>query len=756
MITISLDEYGEFEKEENKPLFIGGLIFDDVADAGEERVERSRIAAYYKKVISDVCETLTDTIDNFRYPDALHSNGNKARDKKMVAPVKAKVMETLPEFITHGTYHGEALPDENGRKIRARRGYYHIFVILKSDDGKKSLLTSHANMLARDDYAANRYFHMATSVVNRIIFHNPIYNGRVPEVNIDIATRSTGNTEQLDEKTKNEFQSQAYRKNELDKNSGYTYYSIMNADIYRTIIAQEMVNSGNTSVDIKKLYVKSIQYKANKKQMEFLYLSDSICSILGYKLTGHSADNWLDQIKERVGQLNPEKENLIFGYDEIDNDFAKAWSEYERKNLYEALSIAYDAKHKKGKFAEHYRDVWFPYLENRVKSTVSPEVFTKSVSELSNMLMINNLDQEKLLYMMQQFEEMVPKVAGKYRSSDMRSRVFYKLYDAGVSAFCHVGEPKRALYYYEKCKKYAFYVGIDDFLRTNNKIAVCLEASFAWDKALEIAEDTVSHQELVSDMKRTILNQQDMDSFLDEAKAISQLARIQAEKRDPAAEETFRRALLKMERGSANYKITQSYLLHFLADTMQEEAFELEAKDYFDGRDTYNQRLKYVLKMDEQTDSSFSNEYAMYVLLRGLYYFNRDHISEEFWQKLCELDEIIEKKEGKAPSGHPWETSYKYLELLAIARGDKENQKKFHTLKRNCITYRGDFLQTMEWFGDAEVADFAGAASERDEITGKLAEYLQERFDVLREVTFSEDGQKRYQQLEQYFTFMYR
>ena len=29
MVTISLDEYGEFEKNENKPLFIAGLIFDD-------------------------------------------------------------------------------------------------------------------------------------------------------------------------------------------------------------------------------------------------------------------------------------------------------------------------------------------------------------------------------------------------------------------------------------------------------------------------------------------------------------------------------------------------------------------------------------------------------------------------------------------------------------------------------------------------------------------------------------------------------
>ena len=187
MITISLDEYGEFENEENKPLFIAGLIFDDREDAGEghfeERNERERIRAYYKKVISDAGV-------GFSYPQDLHSNGNAKRDHDVVAPVKSKVAETLPEFIQNGTYAGNALYDQNGKRIKERTGQYHLFVMLKSDDGKKKLLTENANMLAKDDWAANRYFHMAGSVVNRIIFHNPLYQaGNMPSVNIDIATR---------------------------------------------------------------------------------------------------------------------------------------------------------------------------------------------------------------------------------------------------------------------------------------------------------------------------------------------------------------------------------------------------------------------------------------------------------------------------------------------------------------------------------------------------------------------------------------
>lgn len=753
MITISLDEYGDFEKDTNMPLFVGGLIYDDMENESErhieENVERERIRAYYRKAIADAGE-------GFKYPDDLHSNGNAKRDHKVVALVKNKVAETLPEFISKGTYNGEALVNERGQKIRERKGEYHLFVILKSDDGKKKLLSDRANMLVNDDWAANRYFHMASCVVNRIIFHNPLYStGAMPGINIDIATRSTGDISELDDGLNKEFQKQAYKPNSVD-GSNYKYYSIMNADIYRTIIAQEMLNSGNVNIKIDKLYVKSIQYDENKSMMEFLYLSDSICSMLAFKLNGQSADDWLKQIVERIKAINPSKENLVFGYDEIDNDFSLAWSCYEKKAIYDALSITYDAKYKRGKFADYYRNNWFPYIEQRVRNTITPEIFNKSVNELSFMLNINNLDQEKLLYMMQQFELMVPMVADKYRSKDMRSSVLYKLYDAGVSAFCHIGNAKEALNYYDKCKEYAFYVGVDAFLKTNNKLAVCLEDSFEWDKALEIASDNISNQELASEMKRSILKNGDELDFLDEAKAISQMARVLAEKRDSDAEHYFKDALSKLEKGSANYKITQSYLLHYYADMGMRAAFETEALDYFDGKSTYNQRLRYIVGTDEVVHSTFSNEYALYVLIRGLYLFDRESIDDSMWSKLCSLKETIEKNEGKEPAGHPWEIIYKYLEMIAIDREDLEARNVFKKNRENCLKYKGEIIIGLEMFGSAEVADFEKNIGKRDEITLKLVDYLSDNFEALKDISFSSNGDERYSELEQYFTFMYR
>lgn len=753
MITISLDEYGEFEKENNKPLFIGGLVFDDGESPNEvqteERIERERVRAYYKKVIEDAGNGLM-------YPQDLHSNGDAVRDHNVVGPVKTKVAETLPEFIAKGTYDGKPLSNENGNRIRNRKGKYHLFVMLKSDDGKKRLLSENANMLAKDDWAANRYFHMASSVVNRIIFHNPLYRqGHAPAINIDIATRSTGSVDEMDSRLVDEFKKQAYRVSEVE-NSNYKFYSIMNADIYRTLIAQEMVNSGNVAVKINKLYVKSIQYDSSKQMMEFLYLSDSLCSVLGYKLDGNSADEWLEQILDRTKALNPNTENLVFGYDEIDNHFARAWNLFENKNLYEALSVAYDAKVKKGKFAELYRDVWFPYLEERVRESVTPELFSKSVNDLSALLTINNLDQEKLLFLMQQFELMVERVSDKYRSTDMRSATLYKLYDAGVSAFCHVGNAAKALEYYEKCKQYAFYVGVDAYLNTNNKLIVCLEDLFEWEKAIDIALENVSNQQLASEMKREVLKRDDATDFLAEAKSISQLARIYAEMRDKEAEKYFRAALEKLEKGSANYKITQSYLLHYYADMGMKDAFDNEARDYFDGKNTYNQRLRYITNSDEKVHSAFSNEYALYVLIRGLFYFHQEDIDDSLWEKLCNLDETLTANAGKEPSGHPWEITYKYLEMLAIDRNDDVAREKFSRLKRERLTYRGAIIEALERFGNAEVAEFAKDYRLRDKITKGLTEYMKDNFEAINRVDFSADGSERYQELQKYFTFMYR
>lgn len=751
MITISLDEQGNFEKEEHKPLFVAGIIFDDQNHPGEVQIERQRIEAYYRRVIADADH---EGNEDFVYPDALHSNGDSSRDHHVVRPVKERVTATLAEFLQHGTYKEQALCNDAAEELPVRSGTYHLFVMLKSDDGKQSLLGEDKNIFARDDFAANRYFHMAGSVVNRIIFHNPLFEKtEIPSIIVDVATRSTGNADSMDEETKEEFQKQSYS---LTGPVNFKHYSIMNADIYRSLISQEMLSSDHAGIDLQKISVRSIQYRPDKHDMEFLYMSDSLCSILGFRLEGNSADDWLKQIADRVKNLNPHQNNLIFGYDEIDNAFAKAWGFYEENRYFEVLNTIYDASKKEGKFAEYYQKNWFPFIEERMMQTIDPDYFENSVHQMTRMVKTNNLDQEKLLYLFQHFEAMLPIARDKYHSLEMQARLCYGFYDAGISAYCHIGDAKTALRYYEKCKEYAYYAGVETFLRTSTKLLVCLEDCFEWKAALEIAKKVTELQGRLSTIKAQVLGDSVVEASEEEAISISQMARIMALTHEPETEQTFRRALSQMKHGSANYKITQSYFLHYLADTGQEEAFEREAADYFDGVDTYENRLKYILDMKEETHAVFSKEYALYVLFRGFYRFHPHSLDDGSWHRICEMMRSFTGEDGKEPGGHPWELTYKYMELLAILKGDENNRREYAQLKRTCLEKRGPMIIALEMFGDAEAADCSGNMQERDRITKDLAGYLTREFDALKTEKFSGDGNSRYRELEKYFTFMYR
>ena len=69
---------------------------------------------------------------------------------------------------------------------------------------------------------------------------------------------------------------------------------------------------------------------------------------------------------------------------------------------------------------------------------------------------------------------------------------------------------------------------------------------------------------------------------------------------------------------------------------------------------------------------------------------------------------------------------------------------------------RGKMVIALDLFADAEIAEYAEDDVQRDKITKELAEYLTNNFSTMKEQKFSESGEIRYRELEQYFTFMYR
>ena len=666
MLTLSLDEYGDFEglNNTNKPIYIAGIIFDDCDIDGENGLEKKRIEAYYRSVISEA-------LNNDAYPQALHSNGNRDRDRDVVRPVKKVVSDTLPEFLRKGTYRGKALTYKNSvgklSTYNNRQGKYHAFVFLKSDRGMTKLLNKNTNIFAKDNYASNLYFHMADETVSRLIFYNPVISN-IKNVTFNIASRTSANIDKNSIRAI-QYKKQGYKpvkKDDKDNEDTSVYYSLTNGDVYRTAIAKEILDSGRTNLGIADFHVYSISYNPGAKNMEYLYLADSICSILGYNLSGDSADIWIKEIAKRVENLNPGADNLVFGYDEIDLAFSKAWEKFQVGDYYEALAISFDSTKQSGAFVDHYRDNWFPLLANRIIESKSISAFDNAVRKLNESLHYNYLDQEKCLYILDALKAMIPNIEKGLRIPEAK-RILYMYYDTAISAYCHIGDSRTAIQCFEKCTEYGGTVGLDTYLQTSNKMVVNYCDFFETDEARKLADENVSNQQLLSDVrKETRFCNKDNSGYVALGKAYSQRGQVYAFQRDSRAEDDFRQALDNYEKGSADYKITQSYLLHFYLDTGNMDQYRKEATDYFGGRDKLIDQLDYILVEGSKKDPLINMKYSLYVLVKSINSFRLSEVTGKVWDRLQCVEKIFGEKIRKKDwilTGHPSELIFKYMRL---------------------------------------------------------------------------------------------
>ena len=197
-----------------------------------------------------------------KFPKDLHRNGNNSIQE---AKTKAKVSETLKEFFEKGTFEDTDLFHEK------RKGQYYIYCLLRNDGGKRELLNESVSKLAKDNYAANLYLHMAEDVVERVIFHNPVITN-IDKVNVDLATRRVL-VKQNDEELNRRFKTLGiYICEDLNHNNGdKNEYILTNPYMYRTALEREMLSTGKTDIEVEWLSSRSIVYSGETyNQMEFL------------------------------------------------------------------------------------------------------------------------------------------------------------------------------------------------------------------------------------------------------------------------------------------------------------------------------------------------------------------------------------------------------------------------------------------------------------------------------------------------------
>ena len=134
-------------------------------------------------------------------------------------------------------------------------------------------------------------------------------------------------------------------------------------------------------------------------------------------------------------------------------------------------------------------------------------------------------------------------------------------------------------------------------------------------------------------------------------------------------------------------------------------------------------------------------------------------MSEKVWLKLQYIEASFGKKihikEWKL-TGHPSEIIFKYMRLIAISRNEEELEKEYAKKMANCLIYRGATEDVVRKFGEIEVMNKIGDIENRDEISLELCYELADNYPVFADIVIIEDGEARFQWLNEKITFMYR
>ena len=768
MITLSLDEFGEFERgnESDSPMGVAGILYDDHGDEQDAANERDRIKKYYEMCIDE--SRIQHVKGNgrfekaFVFPSALHSDSDKIRNTEVVKPVKSTVYKSLGEFLLKGTFRGN---DISGV---ARKGCYYVFGILKSDIGKSRIIGENSSYMVRDDAGSNLYYHMASQVVNRIIFHNPIIPN-IDEISLNIATRRTANIKRYSEEAEN-YRRLGYHENTIrsknNENSDLVWFSVANADIYRSVISEEMMRSGKQTMTIRDYVVKSIDY-SNNNGMEFLYLADSVCSFLSYRLAGEKAEEWLVSLDDKATNLSNDRK-MIFAYDEIDIYFQNAWEAYESGDYFGALTRSFYALQEKSGFCDYYKR-WFDVITQRISGSQDEYNYSLAVNKLAQTIKTNTYDQSCMLYVFKVLANMVSGLESVFDDYESK-KVFYQLLSVGVSVYCHIGDSKNALRYFEECKKYAYSIGVEEFITLLNRMVAALLDSFEWDTAVKISEEVITYQTALLDMRNNLplSDTHRLSSSMELAKAYSQMGQVLSFIGSNEAEDYFLRALNSLDKSSVNYKITESYLLHYYINAGERENYLKHVSEYFGGNDRLNDRFNYLLDEAFKETPIINYKYALFVFVKGLFVFELDQASDLLLDKLYNIEEVIKNCKKKTGGnsivihpdfyGHPLELMYKYLALIAYAKSDYGRSKELLACIDHSVPDKGPTIEVINLFSKADYYNHTQEKGLRDIYTNELMKYIAERFDSLSERIEEKSnmsGDEKYEFLTKFFTYMY-
>lgn len=735
MLFIALDEQGEFENYYQKAaqgkrevIFIGGIAYQ-CDDENELSEERKRIDEYYKKVFGAAIKNKTK---NLTYQDVLHSRSDDIFNK-LIGRMKKKVEDTIFDFIEKGIYDNQII-------ISQRKGKYFPIIFMKSDKDKDYILQT-KNALIKDDLSSNLYYHMVRDMLGRVLTQCDTFDGE-NKYYFDIASRSTTDLTQAQISEYKKIGYDISRKNKNGKT--ISFVKLTNDDVYRTVLKEisDRTRKYDSSVEFQ---VRSIEYNSSVKNMEFLYLADSICSVCGYE-----ASDW-NSVHKKVQKLG--KKYFMYAYDPVDDIYSNAYEEARNGNYYTALESMYQIKANNDDIAHYYANCHLVELEDLLQNCIDVSTFTKAVISLEKELSSNSCDNQKTLYIVEKLLKVKDNIANRVSTTEFNS-IFFKLYSSAMTIYNHNGMNIESDKMFVEAEKYKQYASLIDYLSMRNRRVVFLTDSFRYTEAKAEAEENCRYQVAASKLHQNVVGDNNVLNT-ERNKTRSQLGQVYAFLRDDSAEKEFTRAMRGFDKKSANYYITESYLLQFYLDRGYKDKYEKRAKEFFGGHADIKKQLEYIIQIAKEEDPIIHIRFALYLYLKALWLFYTNDITPGLWKRLENLESaLIVKGTNYVFRGYPDQLSLKYLVFIF----DNANNTKVRDMyQEKLLRLKNDFdglLRVIYYYGQIQIKQVLNSGinidSDVDELWNMFTAYNKQLGPVV--VSSSRD---KLNVVEQYLVYTY-
>ncbi len=439
MITVGIDESGNFESKEEPLMFIGGFVF--TGDNYDE--EMKSLEGFFIKQ----CKEL-----NIDYPFDIHTT--KMKDFRLKQNIEKRIKDYLKS-----------------------NGKYKLICMVKSRRPKKDYIN--ISNIVDDNNASNLYEHMVCQLINNIILNILDFTDS-KSINFDIATRIA--------MTKDPSQAQEYEKlgysRKPEEKDDYIFY-LTDQKTYKTAISTSMTNLKVKENLEFQLNVKSTNYRSKEKTTPYLYIADFCCDIIRGFFNKNEKDFDIENCKKRIKNFTG-MTPMLWVYDDIDEIYNNILYEYYKKDFINCLNGIYELEHSDSEFTKFYVNSWCKDIKRNIIQIFNPHKIGIYIDEIEFNFSKNNpeYDYNKGLKLSLLLKDVCEKYE-KDNECNIPNIYKYKIVDMIIRGYNHIGGCRDNRKYFKVCERYKNEVDVDEYINTVLR-AVEIDANeFDFDGAIE-------------------------------------------------------------------------------------------------------------------------------------------------------------------------------------------------------------------------------------------------------------------------------